>query len=118
MPNALLATILIVWWFLIKFLLNSYLKLVPNRLLTTLIVLRWFLIQLILKTDAKYYHGRPSPIVVASYSIVLAREEGRQRSFLYSAGSNPRETLYLFVPSPVVDRSASLYSPELLHSSH
>ena len=38
----------------------------PNTLLATLLLLWWFLIQFLLKTDAKYSSGYPPPLVVVS----------------------------------------------------
>jgi hypothetical protein len=43
----------------------------PNALLATLLLLWWFLIQFSLKTDAKYSSGYRPPLVVVSYSILI-----------------------------------------------
>ena len=91
MPNALLATLLLLWWFLIQFLLKtdakcssgyppplvvvSYSILIGNwcqmLFLATVLLLWWFLIQFLLKTDAKCSSGYPPPLVVVSYSILI-----------------------------------------------
>jgi hypothetical protein len=43
----------------------------PNALLATLLLLWWFLIQFLLKADAKCSSGYPPPLVVVSYSILI-----------------------------------------------
>jgi hypothetical protein len=67
MPNALLVTLLLLWWFLIQFLLKTDAKYSSGYLL----LLWWFLIQFLLKTDAKCSSGYPPPLVVVSYSILI-----------------------------------------------
>jgi hypothetical protein len=66
MPNGLLATLFLVWWFLIGFFLKTNTKCsseCPYRL--------WrFLIQFSSKTDASCSSGYP-PLVVVSYSILI-----------------------------------------------
>ena len=67
MPNAFLATLLLLWWFLIQFLLKTDAKCSSGYPLLSW----WFLIQFLLKTDAKYSSGYPPPLVVVSYSILI-----------------------------------------------
>jgi hypothetical protein len=43
----------------------------PNGLLATLILLLWSLIQFLLKTDAKWSSGYPPPRVVVFYWILF-----------------------------------------------
>jgi hypothetical protein len=67
MPNALLATLLRLWWFLIEFLLKTDAKCFSDCTHR----LWWFLIEFSLKTDAKWSSGYPYPLVVVSHSILI-----------------------------------------------
>ena len=50
---------------------KSYCKLMPNALLAALLLLWYFFIQFLLETDAECSSGCPRPLVLVSYTILI-----------------------------------------------